>query len=135
MYNPSHLFGLFTSFNSDAVEDVEMFKASIPAEYGGRISSVLKVSSKEANMQKLTGSASIGVLTSKANIEIPIVKEHVSLLLNGRTTWRSAYMEAQQQASPQNIWILEQRPLFVQLRGQLRLPKPKHLCRMAFHPQ
>ena len=87
VYNPSHLFGLFTSFNSDAVEDVELFKSSIPVEYGGRISSVLKVVSKEANMQKLTGSASIGVLTSKANVEIPIVKNHVSLLLNGRTTY------------------------------------------------
>ena len=87
VYNPSHLFGLFTSFNSDAVEDVELFKSSIPVEYGGRISSVLKVTSKEANMQKLTGSASIGALTSKANIEIPIVKEHVSLLLNGRATY------------------------------------------------
>ena len=87
VYNPSHLFGLFTSFNSDAVEDVELFKSSIPVEYGGRISSVLKVTSKEANMQKLTGSASIGVLTSKANLEIPVVKNHVSLLLNGRTTY------------------------------------------------
>ena len=87
VYNPSHLFGLFTSFNSDAVEDVELFKSSIPVEYGGRISSVLKVTSKEANMQKLTGSASIGALTSKANLEIPIVKDHVSLLLNGRTTY------------------------------------------------
>jgi hypothetical protein len=87
VYNPSHLFGLFTSFNSDAVEDVELFKSSIPVEYGGRISSVLKVTSKEANMQKLTGQASIGVLTSKANIEIPIVRDHVSLLLNGRTTY------------------------------------------------
>ena len=87
VYNPSHLFGLFTSFNSDAVEDVELFKSSIPVEYGGRISSVLKVTSKEANMQKLTGSASIGMLTSKANLEIPVVKDHVSLLLNGRTTY------------------------------------------------
>ena len=87
VYNPSHLFGLFTSFNSDAVEDVELFKSSIPAEYGGRISSVLRVASKEANMQKLTGSASIGALTSKASLEIPIVKNHVSLLLNGRTTY------------------------------------------------
>ena len=87
VYNPTHLFGLFTSFNSDAVEDVELFKSSIPVEYGGRISSVLKVTSKEANMQKFTGSASIGALTSKANIEIPIVKDHVSLLLNGRTTY------------------------------------------------
>ena len=96
VYNPSHLFGLFTSFNSDAVEDVELFKSSIPAEYGGRISSVLKVSSKEANMQKLTGSASVGALTSKANIEIPVVKNHVSLLLNGRTTYSD--------------WILKQLP-------------------------
>ena len=87
VYNPSHLFGLFTSFNSDAVEDVELFKSSIPVEYGGRISSVLRVTSKEANMQKLTGSASIGMLTSKANLEIPVVKDHVSLLLNGRSTY------------------------------------------------
>jgi len=70
-----------------SVEDVELFKSSIPVEYGGRISSVLKVNSKEANMQKFTGSASIGLLTSKANLEIPIVKDHVSLLLNGRTTY------------------------------------------------
>ena len=96
VYNPSHLFGLFTSFNSDAVEDVELFKSSIPVEYGGRISSVLKVVSKEANMRKFTGSASIGALTSKANIEIPIVKDHVSLLLNGRTTYSD--------------WILKQLP-------------------------
>ena len=87
VFNPSHLFGLFTSFNSDAVEDVELFKSSMPAEYGGRISSVLKVNSKEANMQKFTGSASIGALTSKLNLEIPVVKDHVSLLLNGRTTY------------------------------------------------
>ena len=87
VYNPSHLFGLFTSFNSDMVEDVELFKASIPAQYGGRISSVMTVTSKEANMQKFTGSASIGVLTSKANMEIPVVKDHVALLLNGRTTY------------------------------------------------
>ena len=87
VYNPSHLFGLFTSFNSDAVEDVELFKSSIPVEYGGRISSVLKVNSKEANMQKFTGSASIGALTSKVNLEIPIVKDHLSLMLNGRTTY------------------------------------------------
>ena len=87
VYNPSHLFGLFTSFNSDAVEDVELFKSSIPVEYGGRISSVLRVTSKEANMRKFTGSASIGALTSKANLEIPIVKDHMSLLLNGRTTY------------------------------------------------
>lgn len=87
VYNPSHLFGLFTSFNSDMVEDVELFKSSIPAQYGGRISSVLNVTSKEASMKKFGGTASIGLLTSKLNLEIPIVRDHVSLLLNGRTTY------------------------------------------------
>lgn len=87
VYNPSHLFGLFTSFNSDMVEDVELFKSSIPAQYGGRISSVLNVTSKEASMKRFGGSASIGVLTSKLNLELPIVKNHLSLLLNGRTTY------------------------------------------------
>jgi len=87
VYNPSHLFGLFTSFNSDMVEDVELFKSSIPAQYGGRISSVLNVTSKQASMNKFGGNTSIGLLTSKLNLEIPIVKDHVSLLLNGRTTY------------------------------------------------
>lgn len=87
VYNPSHLFGLFTSFNSDMVEDVELFKSSIPAQYGGRISSVLNVTSKEASMQKFGGSVSIGLLTSKMNLEIPVVRNKASLLLNGRTTY------------------------------------------------
>lgn len=87
VYNPSHLFGLFTSFNSDMVEEVELFKASIPAQYGGRISSVMTVASKEANMKKFTGAVSLGTLTSKANIDIPILEDHVSLLLSGRTTY------------------------------------------------
>ena len=87
VYNPSHLFGLFTSFNSDMVEDVELFKSSIPAQYGGRISSVLNVTSKEASMKKFGGTVSLGILTSKLNLEVPIVKDHVSLLLNGRTTY------------------------------------------------
>lgn len=93
VYNPSHLFGLFTSFNSDMVDDVELFKSSIPAQYGGRISSVLNVTSKEASMQRFGGSVSLGVLTSKLNLEIPIVRNHVSLLLNGRTTYSDWIMK------------------------------------------
>lgn len=87
VYNPSHLFGLFTSFNSDMVEDVELFKSSIPAQYGGRISSVLNVTSKEASMKRFGGSVSLGVLTSKLNLEIPIVRDHLSVLVNARTTY------------------------------------------------
>ena len=87
IYNPTHLFGFFTAFNSDMVSDVEIYKSSIPSQYGGRISSVLNITGKEANKEKFTGVAGIGLLTSKLNLEIPLWKEHTSLLLSGRTTY------------------------------------------------
>ena len=82
IYNPTHLFGFFTAFNSDMVSDVEIYKSSIPSQYGGRISSVLNITGKEANKEKFTGVAGIGLLTSKLNLEIPLWKEHTSLLLS-----------------------------------------------------
>lgn len=87
LYNPSHLFGIFSAFNSDMIENAELYKSSIPAQYGGRISSVLNITPKEANYQKWKGSVSVGALTSKANIEMPLVKNKLSLLLSGRTTY------------------------------------------------
>ena len=87
IYNPTHLFGFFTAFNSDMVSDVEIYKSSIPSQYGGRISSVLNISGKEANKEKFVGVAGIGLLTSKLNLEIPLWKERTSLLLSGRTTY------------------------------------------------
>ena len=87
IYNPTHLFGFFTAFNSDMVSDVEIFKSSIPSQYGGRISSVLNITGKEANKEKFVGVAGIGLLTSKLNMEIPLWKGRTSLLLSGRTTY------------------------------------------------
>ena len=87
LYNPSHLFGIFSAFNSDMIDNAELFKSSIPAQYGGRISSVLNITPKEADMKEWHGAFSIGILTSKANLEVPLVKNHVSLLLSGRTTY------------------------------------------------
>lgn len=87
IYNPNHLFGFFTAFSSDMVKDAEIYKSSIPAQYGGRISSVLDIKSKEADKEKFKGSAGIGLVTSKLNLEIPIIKEKTSLLLSGRTTY------------------------------------------------
>ena len=87
LYNPSHLFGIFSAFNSDMIDNAELFKSSIPAQYGGRISSVLNITPKEADFEKWHGAMSVGILTSKGNLEIPIVKNHVSLLLSGRTTY------------------------------------------------
>ena len=87
IYNPTHLFGFFTAFNSDMVSDVEMYKSSIPSQYGGRISSVVNITGKEANKEKFEGVAGIGLLTSKLNLEIPLWKKRTSLLLSGRTTY------------------------------------------------
>lgn len=93
IYNPNHLFGFFSAFNSDMVKDVELYKSSIPSQYGGRISSVLNITGREANKEKFTGSAGIGLVTSKLNLEIPIVKERTSLLLSGRTTYSDWIMK------------------------------------------
>lgn len=87
IYNPNHMFGIFSSFNPDVVDNVELYKSSIPSEYGGRISSVMDVSSKEGNMQKFKGSVGIGLLTSHAFIEGPLKKEVTSFTLGGRTTY------------------------------------------------
>ncbi len=87
VYNPMHLFGLFSAFNSDVIGETELYKSGIPSQYGGRISSVMNITSKIADRQAWHGSASIGLLTSKATLEAPIVKDKVSLLLGGRTTY------------------------------------------------
>lgn len=87
IYNPTHLFGLFSTFNPDVVEEVELLKSSIPAKYGGRISSVLDVQSREGSMEKYKGSLGIGLLTGHLHFEGPIVKNKTSFLLAGRTTY------------------------------------------------
>ncbi|MDR1783334.1 MAG: TonB-dependent receptor [Dysgonamonadaceae bacterium] len=96
IYNPNHLFGFFTAFSSDMINEAELYKSSIPTRYGGRISSVLDITSREANKTEFKGSAGLGLVTSKLNLEIPIVKEKSSLLLSGRTTYSD--------------WILKQLP-------------------------
>ena len=87
IYNPMHLFGLFSAFNPDVVNDIELYKSSIPTKYGGRISSVLEVNSRQGNSQKITGSAGIGLLTSKLHLEGPIIKERTNFILGARTTY------------------------------------------------
>jgi len=87
IYNPTHLFGLFSAFNPDVVNDIELYKSTIPAKYGGRISSVLEINSRTGNSNKITGSAGLGLLTSKFHIEGPIVKEKTNFIAGIRTTY------------------------------------------------
>jgi hypothetical protein len=87
IYNPSHMFGVFSAFNPDIVNDIELYKSSIPAEYGGRVSSVLNVGSKDGDMQRWKGSAGIGLLTSRIHFEGPLKKGKTSVIAGVRTTY------------------------------------------------
>lgn len=87
IYNPAHFFGFFSAFNPDIVKDVQLYKSSIPEKYGGRLSSVLDVTDREGNKKNFTGSAGIGLLTSRFNIEGPIIKDKTSFIFGGRTTY------------------------------------------------
>jgi len=87
VYNATHLFGFFSVFNSDAINNVEIIKGGFPARYGGRVSSVLDIRMKEGNTKKLKGSASIGLIASKLTLEAPLVKDKTSFILSARRTY------------------------------------------------
>lgn len=87
IYNPAHFFGMFSAFNPEVVKDVELFKSSIPAKYGGRLSSVVNITSREGNKKNISGSAGIGLLTSRLNIEGPLIKDKSSFIFGARTTY------------------------------------------------
>lgn len=87
IYNPGHMFGVLSSFNADVINDIELYKSSIPAEYGGRVSSVLDIRSKEGNANKLTGTLGLGILTSNFTLEGPIKKGKTTFIVGGRTTY------------------------------------------------
>lgn len=87
IYNPSHFFGLFSAFNPDVVKDIELYKSSIPAKYGGRLASVLDIGGSEGNKKNIRGSAGIGPVTSRIRLEGPLVKDKTSFMLGGRTTY------------------------------------------------
>ncbi|WP_205503416.1 TonB-dependent receptor [Rufibacter psychrotolerans] len=87
VYNPSHLFGFFSAFNPDIVKTVELHKSNIPARYGGRLSSVLEVVTRDGNKKKFSGSGGLGLLTSRLTLEGPITKDKTSFLVAGRSTY------------------------------------------------
>ena len=92
IYNPTHFFGLFSAFNPEVVKNVELYKSSIPARFGGRLSSVLDVNGRDGNMKKITGTAGLGLITSRVNVEGPIVQDKSSFILGGRTTYSNWLM-------------------------------------------
>lgn len=96
IYNPTHFFGFFSSFNPDVIKSVELHKGGIPAQYGGRISSVFEVQTKEGNDKKFVGSGGISPVTARLAFEGPIIKDKASYIIGGRSTYSD--------------WILKQIP-------------------------
>lgn len=92
IYNPSHIFGFLSTFNGEAIKDVRLLKGGFPARYGGRLSSVVDVTMKEGNMKKHTGTAAIGLLSSRFSLEGPIKKDKASFLLAARRSYADLLM-------------------------------------------
>jgi hypothetical protein len=91
VFNSSHLFGFFSIFNGDAVRDVKLFKGGMPAQYGGRLSSVLDVRQKDGNNQQFGMAGGIGLLSSRLLLEGPLVKDKVSFMVAGRRSYQDVF--------------------------------------------
>ena len=87
VYNSSHFFGFFSAVNSDIINDVTLYKGGIPSRYGGRISSVMDIGIKNGNWREFEGNAGISPITTHLTVEGPIIKDTLSYLLSGRTTY------------------------------------------------
>jgi TonB dependent receptor-like, beta-barrel/CarboxypepD_reg-like domain/TonB-dependent Receptor Plug Domain len=87
IYNPTHLFGFFSAFDPSVVKDITLYKSSIPAKYGGRISSVLDITGFDGNDKKITGSGGIGPLTSQLTLQGPLFNGKTTFVIGGRTTY------------------------------------------------
>jgi hypothetical protein len=92
VYNPSHLLGFFSVFNSDAIKDMTLIKGGIPAEYGGRLASVLDIHMNDGNSKSFTVKGGIGVIASRLTIEGPIVKDRGSFLVSARRTYADLFI-------------------------------------------
>ncbi len=87
VYDPSHLFGMFSVFNSDVIKDSELYKGGIPAKYGGRLSSILEVRTKDGNNKNFSMRGGIGTLASRLMLEGPIKKDKSSFIISGRRSY------------------------------------------------
>ncbi len=87
VYNANHLFGFLSTFNGDAIKNVELTKGGYPARYGERLSSIIDIRMKEGNMKALKGNLSLGLVSGKFSLEGPIVKDKTSFIISARRTW------------------------------------------------
>ncbi|MDX2432519.1 MAG: TonB-dependent receptor [Bacteroides sp.] len=87
IYNPTHLLGFFSTIVPDAIKDVQVYKGDFPANYGGRLSSLIDIRTKDGNMKHFGFDGSVGLLSSRLSLEGPIWKEHISFFISGRRSY------------------------------------------------
>lgn len=102
VYNASHLFGFFSTFNADAIKDVSLYKGGMPAQYGGRMSSVLDIKMLEGNNQKFTVQGGIGLIASRVKVEGPIVKDRGSFMISARRTYADVFLKLSSDSTIRN---------------------------------
>jgi hypothetical protein len=107
VYNASHLLGFFSTFNSDAIKDAVIYKGSQPAQYGGRLSSVLDIKMNEGNSKKYNVSGGLGLISSRLNVEGPIVKDKSSFLISGRRTYADVFLKATDQFKDNKLYFYD----------------------------
>lgn len=93
VYNPSHLLGFFSAFNSDAIKELTLYKGAPPAQYGGRLSSVVDVTMRDGNDHEFHGSGGIGLISSRLSLEGPIVKNKGSFIVSGRRSYADLFLK------------------------------------------
>ena len=93
VYSASHLMGFFSVFNNDAIKDVTLYKGDIPATFGGRLSSLLDIRTKDGNNQNFTGTGGIGIISSRLTLEGPIANENITYLVSGRRTYADLFLK------------------------------------------
>src|SRR5213075_2057516 len=94
VYNASHLLGFFSVFNSDAIKNVTIYKGGMPAEYGGRLSSVLDIKMNDGNNQNYTVQGGLGLISSRIKVEGPLVKDKGSFMISARRTYIDFFLKA-----------------------------------------
>lgn len=102
VYNPQHLFGIFSTFNADVIKSADVYKGGIPAQYGGRLSSVVDIRTKDGNLKDWGGTGTVGLLSSKIALEGPFVKDKGSIIISGRRTYFDAFTRIANQTNKDN---------------------------------
>lgn len=102
VYNASHLLGFFSTFNSDAIKDMTVYKGGMPAQYGGRLSSVLDIKMNDGNNQDYNVSGGLGLISAKLNVEGPIQKDRSSFLVTGRRTYADMFLKLSKDSAINN---------------------------------